>query len=477
MSVVKLEGLTYQNIKVSPFDLTHLQELKITRKLNDHAYMSFTGIVPEEEKDRYILMCDEDTRVEISQLEEEGGSVPLFCGLIRHIAVKAVHRVYYLEVEAVSPTYELDVKKRSRSFQDTSLSYQALLNKVASSYQGIDILDEATSGAAIGRFTMQYLETDWEFLKRLASRLRTALIPAVQFQRPKFYFGLPDGNGGSELKSSHYRVLKRLEPYRYTSQNTQAEVTENDYIYYEVESVQVLNLGDSVKFKGHNLYVYEAVTTMTAGIVKHLYTLSSRAGLRQNILYNEQIIGASLQGEVISLQGDRVKVRLHIDEEQSKSGAYAFPYASVYTAEGNSGWYCMPEVGDQIRVYFPSFKEEEGIASSSVRQNSDEGESNKVSNPDHKVFRTPTGKELKMTPEELVITGKDGEIYIRLSEAGGIEIASSLPIRLIAKEDIVMNADQKIVLSAKEQISLVCKDSSITMDGATNLLGTELKTN
>ena len=469
--------LAYHNLKISPFELINLQELTISKKLNEHAYLQFKGIVSEELKDSYVLMCDSDTTVELSQIDEEGKSPPLFCGIVRNIAVQAIRGIYYLEVECISHTYELDVKKKSRSFQNKNMTYPELLNTIASDYSGIDIMDEATDGATIGRFTMQYMETDWAFLKRMASRLRTILMPASVFERPKFYFGLHDANPKGKLDDFHYRVVKKLEPFRDTTENTGASVEENDYIYYEVESGLVLDLGNAISFKGKLLYVCEAQTEMKGSELKHQYTLSTRKGLRANPLYNDPIIGASIQGEVIEIQRDTVKVHLNIDPSQNKAEAHCFPYSSVYTAEGNSGWYCMPEVGDHVRVYFPGNKEEEGVASSSVRKNSEEGETNKLSNPDHKYFRTAAGKELKMTPEEIVITGKDGEIFIRLSEGGGIEISSTQMIKLVAKQDIVMNAEENIVFSAKDKISLICKESTIVLDGNTDISGLELKTN
>ncbi|GAA0135342.1 hypothetical protein YSY43_21820 [Paenibacillus sp. YSY-4.3] len=471
-------ALTYDSLVVSPFELVNLLELTIAKKVNDHACLKFTGIVSEEVKDSYVLMCDARTTVKISQRNEQGTLSPLFCGIVRNIAVKAVRGVYHLEVEAVSHTFELDVKKRSRSFQNKSMTYPDLLNTVKAPYPGIDIIDEATGGGAIGRLTMQYLETDWQFLTRLASRLRTVLIPSVVFDEPKFFFGLPDGSIKGAIKESHYQITKRMDPYRHTTQNTSAKVQENDYIYYEVESERVFQLGDTVQFKGSLLYVIGAFTEMKQGQLTHLYTLSSREGLRPNPFYNDQIIGVSIQGQVIAVQKDTVKVHLAIDDAQQASDAHCFPYASVYTAEGNSGWYCMPEVGDHVRVYFPGNREEEGVASSSVRQNSDEGETNKLGNPDHKYFRTAAGKELMMTPEEVVITGKDGEIFIRLSESGGIEISSSKEIKLVAKEDILMNAEQNITISAKDKITLTSSETStIEMDGRTVISGLELKTN
>jgi hypothetical protein len=470
-------ALSYDNLRVSPFELVSLQELTITKQMNEHTYVKFTGIVDEEKKDSYVRLSSSNTVVEITQVNEEGGSWVLFSGLILNLSVSVNRGVHILEVEGVSHTHELDIRKKSRSFQNHSMTYPQLLDQIAEGYSNIDIMDAATDGAAIGKFTLQYEETDWQFLKRIASRLRTGLMPASVFDSPKFYFGVFDTSSKGKLQDFNYQVRKRMDKFRYTTQNTSAKVGEDDFIYYEVETGRVLDLGNAIEFKGKLLYVYEAYTEMKKGLLRHRYILSSRHGLRQNTFYNDKIIGVSLQGQVIGINKDKLKIHLYIDPEQQAGEAHDFPYSSVYTAEGNSGWYVMPEKGDHVRVYFPGNKEEEGVATSSVRQNAEEGESNKLSNPDHKFFRTPAGKELKMTPDEVIVTGKDGKIFIRLSEGGGIEIISSQLIKLNAKEDIMINADKSIVISAKDQLSLTCKGSSLKMDGTTALSGTEVRTN
>ncbi|RNB50059.1 hypothetical protein EDM57_22930, partial [Brevibacillus gelatini] len=240
---------------------------------------------------------------------------------------------------------------------------------------------------------------------------------------------------------------------------------------------RVLDLGNGVDFKGKSLYVYEAHTEMKKGLLKHKYLLASKKGMSQKPIFQSLIVGASVQGRVIDVAKDNVKVHLDIDEKQSKSEAHWFPYSSVYTAEGNSGWYCMPELDDYVRIYFPTNKEEDGIAISSVRKNSEEGETNKLGNPDIKYFRTANGKELMFSPQEIVISAKDGEILIRLNEADGIQILSKKNIKVVSDQDIMMDSATKVIISAKNEISLTCKESSIKMDGNTSISGQELKTN
>ncbi|AMA73481.1 MULTISPECIES: contractile injection system protein, VgrG/Pvc8 family [Aneurinibacillus] len=474
---MSLSVITYNNLQVSPYKLVNLLELKITKKINDHARLYFTGIVPEELKDSYVEMTDTHTQIQINQIDEQSNSTPLFTGMVLSIEVKAVRDIYYIEVEAVSHTYRLDVKRKSRSFQNKDMPYSALLQKVASDYPGVDVMDVASKAARIEKFTMQYQETDWQFLKRMASRFNTGLVPASTFDRPKFYFGVPEGGSKGKLEDFHYSVRKKISDFRNASENYIQSVDENDFIYYEAETDQVLDIGSRVDFKGKSLFVCEAYTQMKNGLLKHQYILCSKKGMSQNTFYHSGITGLSLQGKVIDVEKDNVKVHLDIDPEQSVAEAYWFPYSSVYTAEGNTGWYCMPEINDYVRIYFPSKKEEEGIAISSVRKDSEIREKNKLENPGIKYFRTAAGKEIMLSPEEIVITGKDGEIFIKLSEKDGIQIFSKKNIKIVSQEDISMSAGKKIVMSAKEEINITCKESNIKMDGNTSITGKEVKTN
>ena len=212
-------------------------------------------------------------------------------------------------------------------------------------------------------------------------------------------------------------------------------------------------------------------------MLKHYYLLAPRGGLSQPLLYNQRLVGASVQGKVIEVARDNVRVHLEVDPEQNQAEAYWFPYSSVYTAEGHSGWYCMPEVGDYVRIYFPDQQDENAVAVSSVRKDSSEGETNKVSNPDIKYFRTKSGKELMLAPGEIVITGKDGEVYIRLNDQDGIEIFSKQGIKFVSQKDVIIESQQKVCVTAQEEILMQCKDSNIKLDGNTSIKGYEIKSN
>jgi phage baseplate assembly protein gpV len=464
------------DLELVPYDLT-LQELRLVKKFNDHTRLYFTGIVSPDQKDQCIRMTEAQTRIALTLSGAAINSKPLFRGIVLHIDVKAVRDIYYLTVEAVSNTYLLDVKRKSRSFQDTKMTYKALVEQVLADTPGSDFRDTASQGKKTGKFIMQYQETDWQFIKRLASRFHTGLIPDLSSDQAKFYFGLPEGSAKAGLENEHYSVHKRLHAYRNASENHLSGLGEDDFIVYEVENDQVLEVGSPVSFNHKTLYVREAITEMKQSLIKNQYSLTPARGLSQNDIHNSQISGAAIQGRVLDVSQDRMRVHLQIDEKQNKEEACWFPYATNYAAEGSSGWYCMPELGDQVRLYFPTCEAEEGVVTVAVRQDLEESPTNKIGNPDIKYFRTKSGKELRFSPEEIVLTGKDGEVFLKINEQTGIEIFSVKPVKITSQAEISMESQQKIVISAADEINISCRESRIQMNGETNIRGSKVKTN
>lgn len=106
---------------------------------------------------------EKNTIIEVSQQDDSGANKPLFSGIALSVEVKVVRGVYYLEVEAISHTYRMDMKQRTRSFQYTKMTIPQMLEHIGKDYEGLDVIDGATGGEAIGRLAIQYQETDWLF--------------------------------------------------------------------------------------------------------------------------------------------------------------------------------------------------------------------------------------------------------------------------------------------------------------------------
>ena len=165
--------ITYEHISIHPFTLVALEKLEITKEINEHGTLYITGKVPQDSKDSYIDMAKFGTVIEVVQKKDEETEV-LFCGILSDISIEKVQDVYSLSLHAKTATYFMDTTLKSRSFQNLSMTYSTLTKNIVSEYTKGDVLF-MEQDTPLHYFTLQYRETDWEFLKRMASRYNQGL--------------------------------------------------------------------------------------------------------------------------------------------------------------------------------------------------------------------------------------------------------------------------------------------------------------
>lgn len=469
---LETNAVSYDTLKFGPWEVQHILDAKLEKNINDHGKLYFYGIISEETKDSYISMAKEGAKIYLDSIGESG-TIKLFAGNIDKIEVKNVRGIYYLKIWALGSTIEMDVKNKNRSFQDSQMGYKDLFKETVSEFTKADFIDNLSNGKAIGKYIMQYKETDWEFLKRVVSQLGGCIIPDSRQENPKFWIGRKDKGEVKKIKAENFASGKNVVEYK-KSVSLREKCDESDFQYYEVESIQNFELGDFVEFNGKEFQIKSITTYIEKSILKNLYLLVSKEGMTVDKIYNKDIEGISIKGKVLESIKDKVKVHLEIDSNQDKGKAWEFKYATPYSSEGSAGWYCMPEEGDSLYVYFPNEKEENGFAKTSIREgNSD----SKLADPNTKYFRTKCGKELKFSPDEILITAQDGQIYIKLNTSGGIEIKSSKDITITSKDNINIESNKKIIMTGEDAIDIKCKESHINMDDNIIIGGKQIKVN
>ncbi|MGE8000548.1 phage baseplate assembly protein V [Lysinibacillus sp. NPDC093190] len=110
---------------------------------------------------------------------------------------------------------------------------------------------------------------------------------------------------------------------------------------------------------------------MQQGVLTYEYHLLSKAGIRQERLNIPSLSGTAIEGKVLEVKKDQVRLYLSIDKAQKKEEATWFSLATPYTAEGHSGFYSPPEEGDSVHLAFPTHREEAAVVRHSVRKGSD----------------------------------------------------------------------------------------------------------
>ena len=142
----------------------------------------------------------------------------------------------------------------------------------------------------------------------------------------------------------------------------------------------------------------------------------------------------------------------------------------MYADKENGGFYCMPELGERVRLYVPTIDEEDAFADGMPRSEfKAEGD---WANPNIKYLRTKAGKEIMFMEDAIKISCLDNEIYINLSEKDGIVLTSSKGISLVANDgsDINISAEGKIVLSAEDELDAFCAGSQLNMKSGKSVL-------
>ncbi|WP_246494240.1 phage baseplate assembly protein V [Lysinibacillus agricola] len=177
--------------------------------------------------------------------------------------------------------------------------------------------------------------------------------------------------------------------------------------------------------------------------------------------------GTAIEGKVLEVKKDQVRLHLSIDEAQKKEEATWFSLATPYTAEGHSGFYSPPEEGDSVHLAFPTHREEAAVVRHSVRKG---GDSNpKTADSKTSYWGTPKGKDIKLGPQSVTFTAKEGAVFLKLDQGSGVEVHSKQSLTLKAND--ITFAGKSISMSATESMRLTCGSSSLVFDGITDIQG------
>ena len=132
----------------------------------------------------------------------------------------------------------------------------------------------------------------------------------------------------------------------------------------------------------------------------------------------------------------------------------------------------MPEPGDMVRLTIPGKEEKEAFVTSSVHMETDSADRK---DPNVKSFKSKYQKEVRFTPDSIVITNNQGT-KIELTDAEGINIVSAHSVMLEAAEDMTISSDTgSLIVAGTSSVNLKQGGTAINMDKGITFTGGELK--
>jgi hypothetical protein len=454
------------NIELKPFALESVLSLSGRQTENEHGVYRIDGIIPPDRYSEYMSLGMKDCEAEITAVGEDRSETVIFRGIVTDFRIDMRNGVYVLCAELTSGTFALDLTPHIRTFQSESITYSSVLSTITDRYADADFLMSVGDGETIKGTIVQYLETDWAFAKRLAGHLGTVLLPNSRLAGKKFYFGPPPHPARHELTESDYsirRVKGTLDP-----QSGESDPAK-DMMYRIVREREIYRLGDAVILNGSELYVASVESELIGAELYHTYRLKRREDFHSPKIHNRALVGASLNGRVLSVRNDVVTLTVDEDENAAAAGTRWYTYATVYSSPDGTGWYAMPEPGDAVRLYFPTADEAQTyvIASAHIP-------SGARSNPDNKSFKNKQGKEALFMPGKLIVTNNNG-MSVVIDDNEGISIVSDKDIRIEATKSLRVIGGEDVNMIAADEISMKQGETTFNLADVVGMRGSRVK--
>ena len=431
-------------IKVEPFSFVSFLKVECVKELNHHGVIRITGIIEQENSSAYMSMAAQETWVTVHAISEDDYINRFFVGILTGLWMKKEGQVSILTIEVKTGSFLLDIKPHTRSFQEDGFSYSQVVQTCLEAEGGsCDMSDRGSM--ATGRFLLQYRESDWQFIKRLTSYAGTVLIPADDVAEKKCYFGYRKSSVAELLETDHFIIEQNYEAYEKKKAAGFAELQLTDLVSYVVGSREIYDLAETVRFEGAQFVIGKINSRLKGQELYHEYHLLTKENARLLPIYNKNLTGVSLDAKVTAVKKTLVKVQIEEDENKANCGSRWFDYATVYSTPDGAGWYCMPEVGDRVRLAMPDCVEGHAYVASSVHLGTVGGRSN----PDEKSWKNPQNKEILFTPGAIILRNNNG-ISLELSDKEGVKVISDKDIMVQADQDIQMKSRNAGVNMAAE---------------------------
>lgn len=412
-----MADITYDRLSVSGVAYLSIEGLEIIQKVNEHA-KARVSLVVEDEVGRDFM----DHTFEGQAVAVYVDGSPVYCGLIQQAAVNYEKTYALLNLELISCSILWDIQKRNKSYQQIGTGYAALMEEAAA---GTGTVINHAAAMASESMVVQYQETVWQFMRRMAAYMKAPLFVDPTGTAPVLNIGASGSLSGGRA--------------------TEAGSAGGSGV-----SGQIVKLGSV----SGGLCVSEVRSVIQKGCLKTSYSLAAPSSLIP--LYSRPAyIGKIFSGVVQAVRQTDIQVWIPELDPSYEGGNTWFPYSTAYSSEVNeAGIYCMPVEGDPVRVFLPSEMLKDLFASSGpsvrgVREDKEE-----------RCFETPDGMRVLFGRDGLTINVRDSTSFIQLNKDGYIAIASNKSIGIVSKSNVKLEAiDGKIDMQAANSLEMITPGS------------------
>ena len=356
-----------------------IREFILNENINEHQNLEMQLEMDEEQRknlERIIEKEDVGIEIKLTNADKEVKR-KVFTGIIDYFEILDYGSYgcrILMRAFSKSVLFDRKNEKKYRVFQDRNLMFSDIIDEINKDYtdKKLEIKYSGIAKKQIGSLIVQFDETDWEFLVRLASQLKTGMFVIEQ---GIILFGMVE-MGEIKKENKYFSDYSLVRDYK--------------NLYYKVQSNKVINLGDTVSIS-ENAVENEGNDKDSSGNKGNFSVLKTRIFLKNFILkseflatdigsyhifkkYNEKIKGCRIEANVERVFEDGGIAKMEVkfgegmkkivqersnDESNDKAyddyGIKRFPLSyQTFYSQTNTGFFCTPEVNDTVEVYFPN---------------------------------------------------------------------------------------------------------------------------
>ena len=491
-------------------------KLEIDSRIGEHTIGKIKYIGSVNQLSLYDALIDRKGDKEIKILgksnisDDTGNSTEkiFLNGVIKELQInETTAGALTVEITAISKSVLLDRIPRYRSFQDPTLTYSAIVEEINGNYgtNNGKIVNVGEDMQTVPRMTIQYNETDWEYLKRIAS-----------------YTGQPVMAYSDKVFVGFFKNMPVQTPNLKYSQF--GKRTKEERTYFKITGTEFYPVATPIKLKTKNrvsgeevendYYVLKNKIYNEGNMLKCEYILGKQTDYFVDPIPHEKIRGAVIEARTVhiartdesksehgrtdgssdNLEGRTMGIKpvnIYVVEEQEKNnnrsqevkasdiavmtvdlteglrklggavqseadkyaGKSYFPYVTPYS-QTNTGFTPAPEANDRVALYFPSENETHALVMGAVNNNGN----GRFTNPDKRNFTLgPSQAARGGTPAN---EGKpmynftlDSEKFI-VSVGNIISLNSSGTVGITGTENVgITSSAASIDINAKQNIS------------------------
>jgi len=196
-------AISAHDIMIQGFDRPFkLLDFEMELRPNVHGYAKV--LLRMNEKPDLHRQLPYGTTLSIGYSTDSGAMNILFCGVVDRLMMERTNQYYELSIELVTGSIILDRYSKHLAYQDDSMSFSALVNRVLAETKGASSIIATKGDRQTGEMLIQHNETDWAFIRRIASHLNEAVFPDWISGRPAQYFGTDIYTGTADITIHDY---------------------------------------------------------------------------------------------------------------------------------------------------------------------------------------------------------------------------------------------------------------------------------